>query len=77
MKIERKEAEFQPITITIETQDELDQFVAMVHHCNFQNTVSKGGEDITCTLYPALKDRVVTKYEGVNSMFTALDIAPE
>ena len=75
MKIECKETEFQPSTITIETQDELDQFVAMVYHCNFQTT--KGGEDITCTLYPALKDRVVTKYRGVNSMFTALDIVTE
>lgn len=60
MKIERKETEFQPVTITIETQDELDQLAAMAYVCNFNNTV--GSEDVSNTLYQILSDKVMTKY---------------
>ncbi len=45
MKIERKETEFQPITIVIETQDELDQLISMANHCNFLNIA--GNSDIS------------------------------
>lgn len=61
MKIERKEPEFQPITITIETQDELDQMFAMAEYCSFSN--SEGG-DITSLLFDGLWDKVVKTYES-------------
>lgn len=62
MKIKRKEPEFQPITITIETQDELDQLAAMAYYCNFVNSV--GGEDISKTIYRSLSNQVMTKYRA-------------
>lgn len=62
MKIEQKHPEFQPITITIETQDELDQLAAMAYHCNFDEAV--GGEDSSRVIYRSLSDRVLTKYRA-------------
>ena len=62
MKIERKEPEFQPITITIETQDELDQLAAMAYYCNFSDTV--GGEDTSRAIYRSLIDQVLTNYRA-------------
>ena len=62
MKIERKETEFQPITITIETQDELDQLAAMAYYCNFSNSV--GGEDSSRAIYRSLSAQVLTKYRA-------------
>lgn len=72
MKIERKETEFQPITITLETQDELDQFAAMAYYCNFDNSK---GEDVTGKLYQHLYNRVVTEYRASNSDAIYLEIA--
>lgn len=63
MKIERKEPEFQPITITIETQDELDQLVAMAYYCNFH--VSVGGEDSSRVIYQAISDQALNKYRAL------------
>lgn len=60
MKILTKQPEFQPITIVIETQAELDQLVTMAYHCNFDNI---DHEDITVKLYQSLKDQVVTWME--------------
>ena len=57
MKIERKETEFQPITITIETQDELDQLNAMVNYCNFPDN------SFTKSLFEFTKDYIVKAYE--------------
>lgn len=62
MKIERKEPEFQTITITIETQDELDQLAAMAYYCNFDNSV--GGKDIAIAIYRAISGQVLTKYRA-------------
>ena len=73
MKIERKEAEFQPITITLETQDELDQFAAMAYYCTFDN--SKGEEDVAGKLYYRLYNLVVTKYRSSNCNAIDLEIA--
>ena len=70
MKIERKETEFHPIVITIETQDELDQFAAMAYHCTFDN--SKGA-DVTEKLYQHLYNHVVTKYNS--NVIIGLEIA--
>ena len=67
MKIERKETEFQPITITIETQDELDQLISMVEHCNFLNIA--GNSDISQIIWDKFeRDRVKEYYnpEGIN-----------
>ena len=61
MKIITKQPEFQPITIVIETQAELDQLASMAYHCNFPDI---GHEDITVKLYQILKDRVVTQMEN-------------
>ncbi len=61
MKIECKETEFQPITITIETQDELDQLISMAEHCNFLNLA--GDSDISQTIWDEFEcDRVKEYY---------------
>lgn len=57
MKIERKETEFQPITITIETQDELDQLNAMVNYCNFPDN------SFTQKLFEFTEEYIVKAYE--------------
>lgn len=72
MKIERKETEFQPITITIETQDELDQIAAMAYYCNFDNAV--GGVDISRVVYCAISDQVLTKYRATDADPVYLEI---
>jgi len=67
MKIERKEVEFQPVTITIETQDELDQLISMAEHCNFLNIA--GNSDISQTIWDNFEDDRVKEYynpEGIN-----------
>ena len=67
MKIERKETEFQPITITIETQDELDQLISMSEHCNFLNIA--GNSDISQIIWDKFEyDRVKEYYnpEGID-----------
>lgn len=71
MKVERKESEFHPIVITIETQDELDQFAAMAYYCTFDDSK---GEDVTEKLYQNLYNRVVTKYRSANSIAIDLEI---
>lgn len=66
MKIERKETEFQPVTITIETQDELDQLISMAAHCNFLNIA--GNSDISQIIWDKFEyDRVKEYYhpEGI------------
>ena len=63
MKIEHKEIEFQPITITIETQDELDQLAAMAYYCNFDNSVE--GKDISLAIYRAISGQVLTRYRAL------------
>ena len=65
MKIERKEPEFQPITITLETQDEVDQMFAMGKHCSF-NSVS--GSDIAFEIFDELGDKVLHKYSSSSSV---------
>ena len=72
MKIEQKQPEFQPITIIIETQDELDQIAAMAYHCNFDNTV--GGEDISRVIYRAISDQALTKYRATDANPVYLEV---
>lgn len=57
MKIESKETEFQPITITIETQDELDQLNAMANYCNFPDN------SFTQSLFEFTEYYIVKAYE--------------
>lgn len=61
MKIERKEPEFQPITITIETQDELEQMFALATYCSF---ISSSGLDSAETIYNNLKQHVNRRYSS-------------
>lgn len=70
MKI--KHTEFRPVTITIETQDELDQLAAMAYHCNFDNTVE--GEDISRAIYRDISDRIVTNYRAIDTAPVYLEI---
>lgn len=63
MKILTKQPEFQPITIVIETQSELDQLAAMAYHCSFDDI---GHGDITVKLYQSISDRVVVKYRSMD-----------
>lgn len=71
MKIERKETEFQPITITIETQDELDQLISMAEHCNFLNIA--GDSDISQTIWDEFEcDRVKEYYHP-----KGIDLSPK
>lgn len=61
MKIESKEVEFQPVTITIETQDELDQLISMAEHCSFLNIA--GNSDISQIIWDKFEyDRVKEYY---------------
>lgn len=60
MKIEQKHPEFQPITITIETQDELDQLISMAEHCNFINIA--GNSDISHIIWDNFEDDRVKEY---------------
>lgn len=64
MKIEQKQPNFQPVTITLETQEELDQLFAMVKHCDFNSL----GTDISFEIYDKLVDRVVNKYSSSSSV---------
>lgn len=61
MKIEQKHPEFQPITITLETQDELEQMFALATHCSF---ISSSGLDTTETIYNSLKQHVNRRYSS-------------
>ena len=65
MKIERKETEFQPVTIVLETQDELDQMAAMAKYCSF--TYPKE-EDIAYTIYNQLNEKVALRYSSESSV---------
>ena len=60
MKIEQKHPEFQPITITIETQDELDQLISMAEHCNFLNIAANS--DISQIIWDNFEDDRVKEY---------------
>lgn len=59
MKIKFENSTFKPITITIETQKELDQLVAMCNHCNFAH---EHDDDVSEEIYSQLSDFVKTKY---------------
>lgn len=63
MKIERKETEFQPVIITIETQEELDQLFAMAKYCTFTFLESSDG-DISYNLFNELANKVVKVYSS-------------
>ena len=66
MKIEQKHPEFQPITITIETQDKLDQLFAMARYCTFSKLESC--DDISYELFNNLIDKVVKVYSSESSL---------
>ncbi len=66
MKIEQKQAEFQPVTITLETQEELDQLFAMAKYCTFSNLEGRDG-DISYELFNELADKVVEVYSSESS----------
>lgn len=66
MKIERKETEFQPITITIETQEELDQMFAMAKYCTF-SILENQDSDVAYKLFNELADKVVEVYTSDSS----------
>ena len=51
MKITREETKFQPITITLESQEEVDQMFALANHMCFQDR-----PDITEKLYNELEE---------------------
>lgn len=71
MKIERKEPKFEPITIIIETQDELDQLISMAEHCNFLNI--SGNSDISQIIWDKFEyDRVKEYYNP-----DGIDLSPK
>lgn len=53
MKIHKQEATFQPITIVLESQEEVDQMFALANYNRFE---SKQGLDITIVLYEQLEE---------------------
>lgn len=59
--------EFRPVSIVIETQDELDQLISMAEHCNFLNIA--GNSDISQIIWDKFEyDRVKEYYnpEGID-----------
>ena len=50
MKIEKQAAQFTPITITLETQEEVDQMFALANWCTFSDAVN-----ITVMLFEQLE----------------------
>lgn len=65
MKIKFENSTFKPITITIETQKELDQLVAMCNHCNFAHEYEN---DISDDIFNELEGFVKTKYRANNGI---------
>lgn len=63
MKIERAESKFQPVVITLESQEEVDQMYAIVSEISFNEY-----NDITTGLYSYLSDYWKVSYtlEGTN-----------
>lgn len=61
MKIKFEQNAFKPITITIETQKELDQLVAMANHVNFADEYEN---DVSADIFNELEGFVKTKYIG-------------
>jgi len=70
MKIERVEDKFKPITITIESQVELDQLVAFANWCHFQED-----DDITEIIYDELSQLIENTYDfdETNGKFSLAD----
>lgn len=66
MKIKFENSSFKPITLTIETQKELDQLVAMCNYCNFPDQY--GNDDISGNIYNELEGFVKTKYHADNGI---------
>jgi hypothetical protein len=65
MKIKFENSSFKPITITIETQKELDQLVAMCNHCNFADEYEN---DVSADIFNELEGFVKTKYHADNGI---------
>lgn len=63
MKIKQQEPKFEPITITLETQEELDQIFAMAKYCSFSNLENRDS-DVAYELFIGLGDKVVKVYSS-------------
>lgn len=56
MKVEKAEAKFTPVVITLESQEEVDQMFALANYNLF-----KGDLDITEKLFEFLEDKIETQ----------------
>ena len=63
MKIKQQEPKFEPITITLETQEELDQIFAMAKYCSFSKLENRDS-DVAYELFIGLGDKAVKVYSS-------------
>ena len=56
MKVEKAEAKFTPVVITLESQEEVDQMFTLANYNRF-----KGDLDITEKLFEFLEDKIETE----------------
>lgn len=61
MKVERKEAKFEPVVITLESQEEVDQMYYILRYVEVENTPM---DSMDCKLYEFLEELVVGEYRS-------------
>jgi hypothetical protein len=61
MKIERAGTQFQPVVITLETQEEVDQMYHILQHTEIEGTDTMS---MDCRIFNFLEDFVISEYSA-------------